>query len=152
MTNTVEQRPLGVPVIDGLFEVTAGEPVLLGARCLGCGTIYFPSTDYCRNPDCRAKQVEGCPLPTRGTLYSYTVQRYQPPPLFLMDDWSPYAIGLVDLGSGLQVMGMLDGIALHEIRIGMALRLIAAPLFADPQRGPVLTYKFGRDDAPGGQP
>lgn len=136
----------------GLFDMSAGEPALLGARCLGCATIYFPSTGYCRNPDCHAKKVEHYRLPTRGSLYSFTVQRYQPPPLFRMEDWSPYAIGLVDLGSGLQVMGMLEGIALDEIRVGMALRLVVAPLFADPQRGAVLTYKFGRDDAARGQP
>lgn len=51
-------------------------------------------------------------LPSAGTLYSFTVQRYQPPPLFRIDDWSPYAIEVVDLEDGLQVMGMIDQIRL----------------------------------------
>ena len=141
----------GVPIVAGLFDMACGEPALLGARCRGCGALYFPPTDYCRNPDCHTKQVERCVLPTRGTLYSFTVQRYQPPPLFRIDDWSPYAIGLVDLGDGLQVMGMLAGIALDEIRIGMPLRLIIAPLFADTEHGSVLTYKFAPDELSGGE-
>lgn len=151
MSGAAALHESGVAIVAGLFEVARDEPALLGTRCLGCETRYFPATDYCRNPDCHAKQVERCLLPPRGTLYSFTVQRYQPPPLFRMDDWSPYAIGLVDLGEGLQVMGMLDGSALDDIRIGMPLRLVIVPLFADAERGAVLTYKFAPDGATRGE-
>ena len=135
----------GVPVAEGLFEIADGEPQLVGSRCTDCRTVYFPQTSFCRNPQCHAKQVERFLLPARGTLHSFTIQRYQPPPLFRIDDWSPYAIGLVDLGEGLQVMAMLTGIALDEVHIGMALRLILEPLYTDAERGPVLTYKFAPD-------
>ena len=50
-----------------------------------------------------------------GTLYSYTVQRYQPPPIFALADWAPYALGLVDLGQGLRVLGMVRGVAPEEV-------------------------------------
>jgi uncharacterized OB-fold protein len=129
-------------VADGLFELHGDEPRLIGTRCTACGTVYFPQALSCRNPECCEKTVERAVLPTRGVLVSYTVQRYQPPALFRIDDWKPYAIGLVDLGDRLEVMGMLSGFALDEIAIGTRVRLVAESLYADADRGPVLTYKF----------
>ena len=146
MTGIAASLDHGVPVAEGLFDIVEGEPHLVGTRCLDCRAVYFPQTGFCRNPQCRAKQVERFLLPRRGVLHSFTIQRYRPPPLFRIDDWSPYALGLVDLGEGVQVMAMLSAIAHDEIRIGMALRLIVEPLYSDAERGPVLTYKFAPDD------
>lgn len=145
MTGIAASLDHGVPVADGLFEMTGGEPRLIGARCQSCKTVYFPHSAYCRNPECVAKQVERWLLPPRGNLYSFTIQRYRPPPLFRVDDWAPYVLGLVDLGEGLQVMAMLSGVAHDEIRIGMPLRLVIEPLYTDAERGPVVTYKFAPD-------
>ena len=145
MTFTPTSVDHGVPVAEGLFEMAGGEPRLVGARCLDCQALYFPQTGFCCNPQCQGKRVERFLLPGRGMLHSFTIQRYRPPALFRMDDWSPYAIGLVDLGEGLQVMAMLSEIALDEIRIGMALRLVFEPLYTDAERGQVLTYKFAPD-------
>lgn len=145
MTHVTASVDSGVPFAEGLFELAEGEPRLVGAQCHGCQTVYFPQTVFCCNPECRSKQVVRILLPPCGMLHSFTIQRYRPPPLFRMDDWSPYAIGLVDLGEGLQVMAMLAGIALDEIRIGMALRLVFEPLYTDAARGPILTYKFAPD-------
>ena len=64
-----------------------------------------------------------------------------------MDDWAPYAIGLVDLGEGVEVMGMLTGIALDAIEIGTPVRLVVEPLYQDAARGHVFTYKFTPDNA-----
>ena len=147
MTGATASLDFGVPVADGLFEMAGSEPRLIGSRCTGCQSVYFPQATNCRNPQCHAKHVARCLLPARGTLYSFTIQRYRPPPLFRVDDWSPYAIGLVDLGEGLQVMGMLGGIALEEVRIGMPLRLVVEPLYVDEERGSVVTYKFAPDAA-----
>ena len=135
------------PVADGLFEIVGGHPKLIGSRCLSCETVYFPQALSCRNPQCRDKSVEQTFLPDRGTLYSFTIQRYQPPPLFRMDNWSPYALGLVDLGNGLQVMGMLTGVALDAISIGMPMKLVVEPLYADADNREISTYKFAPDCA-----
>lgn len=134
-----------VPVAEGLFEQGGGGPRLIGSRCADCGMLYFPQSLSCRNPDCRGKRVERATLPDRGTLHSYTVQHYRPPPLFRMDDWSPYAIGVVEFGEGLRVMGMLTGVPLDSVEIGMPLRLIVEPLYADADGRDVLTYKFAPD-------
>ena len=129
-------------IADGLFEIDTDGARLIGSRCTSCDTLYFPQALSCRNPICREKAVIRAALPTHGTLHSYTIQHYRPPPLFRMDDWAPYAIGLVDLSGGLRVMGMLTDIALDRISIGMAMTLVAESLFDDAERGPVLTYKF----------
>lgn len=129
-------------VADGLFEKTADGPRLIGSRCTACASVYFPTAVSCRNPDCLPKTVEPCHLPHLGTLFSFTIQRYRPPALFRMDDWSPYALGLVDLGHGLQVMGMLTGVDPEALEIGMALSLVTETLFVDEQGAAVETYKF----------
>lgn len=129
-------------VADGLFDLEEGAPRLIGTRCTSCGTLYFPQAPSCRNPQCREKAIERAGLPTHGVLLSYTVQRYRPPPLFCIDDWQPYAIGLVDLGDGVEVMGMLSGFPLDAIAIGTRVRLVAQLLYRDAERGPVLTYAF----------
>lgn len=129
-------------VADGLFEIVEDGARLIGSRCTGCGALYFPQALSCRNPQCDTKSIERTRLPGTGTLLSFTVQRYRPPALFRMDHWSPYAIGLVDLGAGIEVMGMLNEIPLDDIHIGMELKLVGAPLFADEEGAQVLTYKF----------
>ncbi|GGA61485.1 hypothetical protein GCM10011395_34780 [Sphingomonas psychrolutea] len=129
-------------VADGLLELHGEQPRLIGTRCTACGSLYYPQALSCRNPGCREKTIQRAMLPTHGVLISYTVQRYQPPALFRIDDWKPYAIGLVDIGDGLEVMGMLSGFALDAIAIGSRVRLVVEPLYIDAARGPVLTYKF----------
>lgn len=128
------------PVAEGLFDETKDGARLIGSRCDGCGTLYFPQAPGCRNPNCPAPRLERTHLPQRGRLVSYTVQRYRPPPLFRMDDWAPYAIGLVDLGDGVEVMGMLTGV--DAIAIGTPMRLVIETLYTDAEHGPVATYKF----------
>ena len=86
--------------------------------------------------------IERMHLPDRGTIVSFTVQRYRPPPLFRMDDWVPYAIALIDLGEGVEVMGMLSGVQLDAIRIGAAVKLVSESLFTDEDGRAVLTFKF----------
>lgn len=146
-------------VAEGLVENGQDGPRLIGSRCAGCATLYFPQMANCPNPDCHDKRLEKSSLPARGALYSYTIQRYRPPPLFRMDDWEPYILGLVELdlsggddpangGRGLRVMGMLSGIAEDRVEIGMPLRLIVEPLYRDDEQNAVCTYKFAAVDAP----
>ena len=136
-----------VAVAEGLFEVQPEGPRLIGSRCASCDTIYFPVALSCRNPHCAEKRIEPALLPNRGALLSYTVQRYQPPPPFRMDNWEPYAIGLIDLGAGLEVMGMLTGVSFDALRIGMPLRMVVETLYTDAERGAVATYKFAPAEA-----
>lgn len=130
------------PVAEGLFELGDKGLQLIGTRCCGCDTLYFPQAPGCRNPSCRDKRLERVLLTDRGTLYSYTVQRYQPPPLFRTDAWSPYALGLVDLGLGLRIMGILTDVAIDRIAIGMPVKLALHTLGTDENGNARVTYAF----------
>jgi len=129
-------------VVDGLMQEGPEGAALCAARCDGCGSVYFPRPAGCRNPACNETSLSEALLEGRGILYSYTIQRYEPPPLFRMDAWAPYALGLVDLPENIRVMGMLTGFDLDEIRLGEPVRLVSECLFTDPERGRVMTYKF----------
>lgn len=128
-------------VVDHTLSVEKGVPSLAGTRCASCSTVYFPQVIGCRNPVCDTKAVEPFGIKGSGTLHSFTIQRYRPPPLFEMDPWQPYALGLVDMGHGVRVMGMIDGVALDRIEIGMALELATRSLLPS-EDGPVITHAF----------
>jgi uncharacterized OB-fold protein len=88
------------------------------------------------------KVVEQALLGRRGELYSYTVQHYRPPALFRIDDWAPYAIGLVALPEGLKVMARLAGVELDALEIGTTVELVLEPLYRDESGHDVLTYAY----------
>lgn len=131
-----------LPVAQSLFRWSADGAALVGSRCAGCGSHYFPKSLSCRNPACADKAVEEALIGRHGRLYSYTVQRYRPPAPFRMEPFEPYAIGLVDLPEGVRVLGMLTGCELSEIRIGMPVELTAQALYTDESGREVLTYKY----------
>lgn len=133
------------PILDGVFRLDHDGPTLLGSRCPGCGAHYFPVSAYCRNPTCDGVPTE-TGLSRRGVLYSFTVQRYQPPALFRMDPWKPYGIALVDLPEGLRVMGMLTSETTEQAHVGMPVELVALPIAPDGQSGQVVTYAFKASD------
>ncbi|MBT6124774.1 MAG: hypothetical protein HOH70_06210 [Halieaceae bacterium] len=136
-----------VPVIPGLFELNNSSGVhLVGARCNTCRELYFPTTQTCRNPKCARDDLESVWLALNGTLYSYTIQYYQPPALFRVDNWEPYAIGLIDLDDGVRVSGILSGIAFEDIRIGDRVTLGALPLYIDEHGVQRMTYAFFKLD------
>lgn len=139
------------PVALGLFDGQGNQTRLLASRCRGCGTPYFPRSLGCRNPQCADKHLEEVRLGPQGTLYSYTVQTYRPPALFVMDNWAPYALGLVDLPEGLRVLAMLTGRAPGDWRIGEPVQLTTEALHRNAQGVDVLTYKF-RPATPEGAP
>jgi uncharacterized OB-fold protein len=126
----------------GLFEFTPTGVALVAGRCTGCGSHYFPKPLSCRNPLCTAGTVEEALIGRRGRLHSYTVQNYQPPPLFRMDPWQPYAIGLVEIPEGLRVLAMLTGVDPADLEIDTPVRLVAEPLYRDEEGRDVLTYMY----------
>jgi len=67
--------------IEGLFTWPSDDPRIIASRCKKCGTVSFPKAPFCQNPDCEKvrENVEVIELSKEGTLYSYSVQNYQPP-------------------------------------------------------------------------
>lgn len=127
-----------VPVEAGLFTWPSSEPRLIGSRCKSCGTYSFPKSYTCPNPDCDAKDVEEVLLARRGKLASYTIQRYNPP-LFKMEPFRPFAIGLVELPEGINVLGMLT--TTENLKMGMDLETIVEGLYTEGENE-VMTWKF----------
>ena len=131
-----------IAVAEDLFRIDEVGTALLGSRCAGCDTTYFPQAVSCRNPECERKELEVTTLGRTGTLFSWTVQHYQPPALYRVDDWQPYAVGLVELPEGLRVLAMLTGAPPGEIPIGEPLTLTTVPLYRDDEGRDVLTYAY----------
>ncbi len=130
-----------VPVIEGLLDI-AGEVGLLASVCITCDTIYLPQTSRCHDPLCLGVEVETCLVGRTGVLLSWTRQVYQPPAPFRMDNWSPHLIGLIEIESGLQVMGMLatdDEAALAYLG---AMVLTTRSLYLNDDGDDVVTYAF----------
>ncbi len=132
-----------VPVISNLFAETAQGPRLLGSKCVTCGAPYFPKAAVCHNPDCNEGRIEDTTFGPRGTLWSFAVQYYAPPPPVKYDEpFVPFAIGVVDLPDGLRLLGRISVDDLRKIKIGMAVELIIDRLCGGVDGSEVTTWKF----------
>lgn len=127
------------PAIDGWFitDTTerAGGSYLIGSKCPQCGTYVFPPrANNCPNPTCEGNELHSVPLSRRGTLWSYTENRYAPPPPYpAPDPFEPFAIAAVELADeGLIVLGkVVRGTLATNLRVGIEMELTTMPLFTD---------------------
>jgi len=124
-----------VPAVEGWFEMNFQEPHLLGSRCSGCQTYFFPAeTTYCRNPSCNGTSFETVPLSSTGTLWSFTDNRYKPPaPYVSTDPFEPYIVAAVELDAEkLVVLGqVVRGVGIADLAAGMKMQLVLDTLFED---------------------
>jgi uncharacterized OB-fold protein len=105
-------------------------------RCTICATHAFPPQAAC--PRCGA-ETEPVTLPSRGEVWSWTIQHIQPkPPYRGPEPFQPFAVGYVDLGP-VRVETRLAGRAPDEWRIGDAVGLVAGPADDD---GDVWSFEF----------
>lgn len=110
-------------IADRVFDLRPdGEPVLLAGRDRNDGRLVFPAPADLERFD----RVE---LPDRGTLWSFTIQRFRPksPPYAGPEAFQPYAVGYVALADAIIVESRLVDIAFDDLRIGMAMRLVLEP-------------------------
>ena len=124
------------PAIDGWFATDAsGAPYLIGGKCHKCGTYVFPPrANNCPNPACDGDELAQVPLSRRGTLWSYTENRYAPPPPYPSPDpFEPFAVAAVQLADeGLIVLGkVVEGTLAVDLKVGMEMELTTMPLFVD---------------------
>jgi uncharacterized protein len=121
-----------LPAIDGWFaDDESGRPHLIGSRCSRCGTYVFPPrANNCPNPACDGDELDQVPLSRRGTLWSYTENRYPPP---APDPFEPFAIAAVQLvDEGLIILGkVVEGTLAADLKVGMAMDLTTMPLYTD---------------------
>lgn len=132
-----------VHVAEGLFAETAEGPRLLGSRCATCGTPFFPKSPVCRNPACENGAMEDVTFGPRGTLWSYAVQHYPPPPPAKYEEpYAPYALGLIDLAEGLRVLARISTGHIDELQVGADVELVLERLYVDDQGNEVITWQF----------
>ena len=114
----------------GLAWFTADPaPALIGLRCTSCGTYSFPPVGFtCPNPACASSDLDPTPLSARGTIWSFVVNHYPPPPPGLAD--GPYGVAAVHLSAEqLVVLGRLaDGVDLDALSIGDEVELVIEPI------------------------
>jgi uncharacterized protein len=123
-----------VPAVEGWFTVEES-PQLIGGRCPSCATYVFPPRERgCPNPACDSDVLELVPLSRRGTLWSYTENRYPPPPPYrAADPFEPYALAAVELeAEGLVVLGQVPkGVRGADLRVGMPMELELDTLYRE---------------------
>jgi uncharacterized protein len=127
----VSENVQRVPAVEGWFTVPAAGsgdlPQLIGAQCTGCHTYIFPPRESgCPNPACTVDDLTQVPLSRRGRVWSYTENRYAPPPPFKAPEpYEPYALVAVELeAEGLIVLGQASRhILAADLKVGMEMEL-----------------------------
>jgi uncharacterized OB-fold protein len=114
------------------------EPHLLGSRCTGCSTYFFPvESTFCRNPQCTSTELEEVPLSTKGTLWSFSNSCYAPPaPYVSPDPFEPYIVAAVELEKEkMVVLGqVVAGVEIRELAAGMPMELVLDTLSEDDEK------------------
>jgi uncharacterized protein len=137
------------PAIDGWFATDdADNAHLIGSKCPKCGTYVFPPRENnCPNPACDSDKLEAVALSRRGTLWSYTENRYPPPaPYPAPDPFEPFAIAAVELADeGIIVLGkVVEGTLAADLKVGMEMELATMTLFTDADGVERLVYAWRR--------
>jgi uncharacterized OB-fold protein len=132
-----------IPVSQGLFTDTAEGPRLIGCRCVGCNTPYFPKTEVCRNPSCDDSKIEDTSFGPKGTIWSVAMQDYPPPsPVKFDEPYQPYAMGVIDMPEGLRVLGRIATDDPRSVEPGMDVELIIEAICHDDDGNEVMSWKF----------
>jgi uncharacterized OB-fold protein len=99
------------------FWQAAKEGRFLIMHCRTCDRTYFYPRRYC--PHCWSDETEWRESSGRGMVYTYSVVHQNPAPPF--NEWTPYAVVLVDLEEGVRVMANWDREAsLEALAVGAA--------------------------------
>jgi len=102
----------------------------VGGRCSSCGTLQFPRSRVCVNPDCRKTDTQSeCRLAdTRGRVKSFTEdwQAYSPRP--------PLVYGNVEFEGGGNLLMEFTDTDSGEVRVGMPVRFVFRVKDVDPLR------------------
>jgi uncharacterized OB-fold protein len=142
---TSQKQPRRIPIREDLFTMPLDhlEAVRLrGSRCKDCGEVFLGKAPACGN--CVGEKMEELILSNRGTLWSYTILRYQPPGDYrgLKDPYLPFAEGLVELPEGIRILAPLTERDFDKIKIGMPLELVVDKLYTDDDDNEVIAFSF----------
>ena len=108
------------PVAAGLWT-DGTEPRLIGGRHRVSGEIVFPMPQ-----GDAAQHFDAVALSRTGTLWSWTSQDFRPksPPYAGPEAFKPFLIGYVELPGQVIVETRIEGAALADLKIGMAMEMV----------------------------
>ncbi|MFP6606312.1 MAG: Zn-ribbon domain-containing OB-fold protein [Myxococcota bacterium] len=131
-----------VPIDAGLFAGSLESPRLRGSRCGACGETTFPAQQGC--PSCTAQGCDEVELSPRGTLYTWTIQRFPPPVPYAGDteNFVPFAVGYIELPEGVRVESRLTESDASRLSIGMEMELAIEPFAVDDEGRDIVTFAF----------
>jgi uncharacterized OB-fold protein len=134
-TNAAAGKKNKQPALDGWFTLDDEKPHLIGNKCLGCGTYYFPKAKhFCKNPVCDSDQFQDTQLSRTGKVWSFTDAQYQPPePYQAAEPFIPFTIAAVELEKEkMMVLGqVVAGVRPSDLKAGMEMELVLDTLFED---------------------
>ena len=141
------QKPLA-----DVFTWPADEPRLIGSRCEHCEAVTFPKQSRC--PRCSTPNMAELPLPTSGTLVSWTTQGFPPVLPYLPDPtgqaFEPFGVGLVQLDDVVRVEARLTESDPAKLDFDMPVELAIVPFYVDADGDEIMTFAFApvTDGAP----
>ncbi len=104
---------------------------LIGGRCGQCGTVQFPKTNVCVNPECNAfhTQTDHPFAELGGKVNSHTADQltYSPDP--------PTIFGMVQFDAGGRLMADFTDVDVADVSVGMKMRMVFRIKDYDSQRG-----------------
>jgi hypothetical protein len=125
-----------IPLVDGVFKIVDGRPVLLVSRCSSCNERSFPPRDRCAACSCDDVHTEEASQ--SGELYTWTVVRELGGH---REGFVPYVVGQVDLAGGPRVMGVINCDP-DAPTIGMPVELCLVPQGTDDDGNERVGYGF----------
>lgn len=132
------------PIGEALFTWPAEKPALLGSRCQDCGRATFPAQDTCSA--CCSTNMVVEELPSRGTLWTYTIQRFMPKTPYnsgeTQETFQPYGVGYVELPGGVRVEGRLTENDPEKLEIGMEMEVVFYPFRKEEDGTEVINFAF----------
>jgi uncharacterized protein len=119
-------------------------PQLIGSRCAPCGATTWPRQDRC--PRCSKPAMSDVLLPRRGTLVAWTTQGFVPKLPYAggetAEGFTPFGVGLVQLGDDVRVEARLTENEPSRLRFGMEVELTFVPFFVDKDGTQIMTWAF----------
>ena len=135
-----------LPIAEGLFT-WPGDPRLTGGSCLDCGTTTFPRQAAC--PRCTRTNIRQVALASRGTLWSWTIQGFEPKAPYAGDGpFTPYGVGYVELAAlacgaaAVLVESRLTVADPGQLYIGDEMELVIVPFRQDADGNELVTFAF----------
>ena len=134
------------PIAPGLFSWPE-HPQLIAGSCAACGTTTFPAQSSC--PRCTGADMREVPLATRGRLWTWTVQGFEPKTPYAGEGpFEPYGVGYVEVAaeaegaSPVLVESRLSENRADRLQIGVEMELEIVPFRHDEEGHQLVTFSF----------